>query len=191
MWTSSVWLTTIASRRVSVCPQLRGKRNQDREQEQGQETLSHSYRSACPRTVENFDFQWDVEVGNIGKVWGMEPVIKEQLWACQGKQVQGVFMTGVSLANNNRRKRRIKQSVTYVKTGVWYLKRDVLGTQFGLLGWGSHFFKYCLQLGIRCKQGIEKTCGAFKSQVACLVIQLLLWFKFITNYTLRRGIWFS
>lgn len=104
---------------------------------------------------------------------------------CQGNQVQGDFMRGMGLVNSNHRKRRIRQPVTYVKTGVWYLNRDTLGTQFGLLGWGSCFFKYCLQLGIRCKQGIEKFLGAFRSQVAGLVIPLVLWFKFITKYSLR------
>lgn len=163
VWTSSARLTTTANRRVGVCPQPRAEGNGDREREQGPETLSRSYGSACPRTAENFDFQWDMEAGKIGTAWGMESVIKKQLWVCQGNQARGVFMTGMGLVDSNRRKRRLKQPVTHVKTGVWYLNRDALGTQFGLLGWGSHFFKYCLQLGIRCKQAMEKFLHAFKS----------------------------
>jgi len=62
-WTSSVWWTAIACRRVSVCLQPRGKGNQGREREQGRETLSRSCGSACPCTVENLDFQWEVEAG--------------------------------------------------------------------------------------------------------------------------------
>lgn len=100
----------------------------------GQEILSHSYRSACPRTAENLDFQWDKEAVKIGTTLGMESVNKEQLWVCQGNQVQGDFMGGMRLVNNTHRK-RIRDSVTYVKIAVQYLNRDTLGTQSGLLVW--------------------------------------------------------
>lgn len=43
-------------------------------------------------------------------------------------------MGGMRLVNNTHRK-RIKDSVTYVKIAVQYLNRDTLGTQSGLLVW--------------------------------------------------------
>lgn len=148
--------------------------------------MSRSYRSACPGIAENLDFQWDKQAVKIGTALGMESVNKEQLCVCQGNQVQGAFMGGMCLVNSTHRK-RMKEPVTYVKTAVQYLNRDTLGTQFGFLDWGYHFCKYCLQLGIRLKKKIQKFIGTFKSQVAVLVISPVLWFKFITKYTLRSG----
>lgn len=136
----------------------------------------------------NFDFQWGKVAGKIGTAWGMDNVIREQRWLCQGNQVQGDFMRWKGLVNNKQRKRRMRQPVTYAKIGVWYLNRGALGTQFGPFYWGSHFFKYCLWLGIRCKQGFM-----VHSNLKRLVWLSCLWsgLSLLQNIPLGEGICFS